>query len=91
VVGKFGGGGVANGDTPFDLQTFDITMAEIESVVEPYSIGSNIWREAVTLVCIDHPVIAFTAFNLSAPFRSLSLGENELYCPQLSKLSCCDP
>ncbi len=45
-----------DGNTPLSQKIFNISMAEIESIVEPYSVADDIWRESVTFVCI-HPSI----------------------------------
>jgi hypothetical protein len=50
-------------------QILDISVTEVESLVEPNGIADNIWRESVALVCIHHQIISFPAFNLAIPWR----------------------
>jgi hypothetical protein len=47
-----------DGDTTLSEKIFNITMAEIESIVEPDSIADDIWREAVALVSIHRLILA---------------------------------
>ena len=49
-------GFVADSYTAFSQKVFDITVAEIESVIEPDGVGDDIGWESVTLVCV-HPAI----------------------------------
>ena len=42
----------------FSQEVFDITMAEIESVVAPNSVGNDIGWESVALVSIHPPILA---------------------------------
>jgi hypothetical protein len=58
---------IADGNAAFCQKIFYISMAEIESIVEPDGIGNDIWRESVTFVCVHHRIIPFPAFNLSVP------------------------
>jgi len=44
-------GFTADGDAALSQKIFNITEAEIEAIVEPYSTGNNIGRESVALVC----------------------------------------
>ena len=39
-------------------------MAEIEAIVEPDSVGNDIRREPVTLICIHTPILSATAISL---------------------------
>ena len=56
---------VANDDATLSKQIFDITVAEIEPVVKPDSVTSDIRREPVAFVCIHRRIIPFLLFNLS--------------------------
>jgi hypothetical protein len=49
-----------DGDAAPSEQIFDITMAEIKSVVEPDSIGNDVERESVAFVCIHLPILAIS-------------------------------
>jgi len=51
----------AESDASFSEQVFDISMAQVESVVEPDSIGNDIWRESMTPVGIHGPILAILA------------------------------
>jgi hypothetical protein len=51
----------ADGDATFSEEVFDISMAEIDSIVEPDSIGNDVGREAVALVCIHRRILVVTA------------------------------
>ena len=48
-------------DAVFSEKVFDISVAEIESVVEPDGIGNDIWREAVAFVCVHRPIVSIMA------------------------------
>ncbi|MFT5483042.1 MAG: hypothetical protein ACI9GW_001697 [Halieaceae bacterium] len=41
-------------------QIFDISMAEIESVVKPGGIGNDIWRESVAFVCVHLSILSIS-------------------------------
>ena len=47
---------MADGDTSFSEQIFNISVAEVELVVEPDGIGDDIRRESMSLLGI-HPAI----------------------------------
>ena len=49
------------GDAPFGEQVFYISMAEVESEVEPDRIGNDVRRKTVALVCIQLPSLAVLA------------------------------
>jgi hypothetical protein len=36
-------------------------LAEIESVIEPNGIGNHMWRESVTLISIQAPILPISA------------------------------
>ena len=58
---------VADRDSPLCEKVFDISVAEIESVVEPDSIADNIWREAMAFISIHRRIIPFWGVKLSEP------------------------
>ena len=45
----------ADRDASFSHKIFDIAMAQVEAIVEPDSIGNDIWRESVPFVGIHGP------------------------------------
>ena len=45
----------------FREQIFNITVAQVESVVEPYGITYDIWWESVALICSHLTILANTA------------------------------
>jgi len=47
---------VADSDTPFSQEILYIAVAQLESVVEPDSIGNDIWRETVAFISNDLPL-----------------------------------
>jgi len=51
----------ADGDASFCEEIFDISMAEVESVVEPDSLRNDIRRKSVTFICIHGPSLAISA------------------------------
>ena len=52
---------VADDDASLSQEILDIPMAELESIVEPDSIGDDIWRESVTCVGIHPPLLPILA------------------------------
>ena len=52
-------GFIADCDTPLGKEIFDITMAEIEAIVEPDSVADDIGWEPVTLEGSHHRIIKF--------------------------------
>ena len=48
----------SNRDPAFGEEIFDITVAEVEPVVEPDSVGNDIGRESVTFVSIHPQILA---------------------------------
>jgi hypothetical protein len=49
-------------NTSFSQEVFNVTVAEIESVVEPNGgVTDNMGRESVTLVCIHGPILSISA------------------------------
>ncbi|MFT6368019.1 MAG: hypothetical protein ACJARI_003479 [Bacteroidia bacterium] len=51
----------------FSEKILYITMAQIESIVEPDCIGNDIGWESAAFVCIDSLMIPILAFNLAIP------------------------
>jgi len=51
----------ADGYATLGKKIFDIAVAQIESKVEPDSIGNNVRWESVALVCIHLPILAVLA------------------------------
>ena len=47
-------GFVANNNAPFGKEVFDITIAQVESIVEPHRVTDNVGRKSVTLVGFHH-------------------------------------
>ena len=48
-----------NDDAPFSREVLDIAVTEIETIVEPDSVGNDIGRESVAFVRIHHQIISF--------------------------------
>ena len=48
----------ADHDALFGLEVFDITVAEIEIIVEPDSMRDDVRRESVAFVCVHVPILA---------------------------------
>ena len=42
-------------------QIFNISVTEIESVVEPDGVTDDVWRKSVALVCIHPPILSISA------------------------------
>ena len=47
----------ADGDTTFSQEIFDVSMAKIESVVQPDCAGNNVGRELVPFVGAHGPIL----------------------------------
>lgn len=52
---------VADDDTSLSKQILDISVAQIEAIVEPEYIGKNIWKKPVALVSIRPPILPTSA------------------------------
>jgi len=50
----------ADDNSSFSQQIFDITVAEVESVVEPDGVANDIWRESVPLISIHTPILSIS-------------------------------
>ena len=51
------------------LRELPFRQGQVESIVEPDGVTDDIWRKAVTFICIHHQIIPFPAFNLSVPMQ----------------------
>jgi len=49
---------VRDGNASFSESIFDISMTHIESVIDPYRVADDFWRESVSLVSIHWPILA---------------------------------
>ena len=65
-------GFVADSDTSFREQIFDITIAQVESLVEPHRVTDDVGRKPVTLIKYSSLNYRFEAVNLSAPSEMAS-------------------
>ena len=52
---------VADGDATLSKKVFNISMAQVESVIQPNCIADDIGRESLTLVGIHGPILANSA------------------------------
>jgi hypothetical protein len=50
----------ADGDASFSKEIFNISVAEIEPVVEPDGVGDNIWRKSVAFIYVHGPILSVT-------------------------------
>ena len=57
----------ADRDSAFCQKVFDISVAQVESVIEPDGIGNDIGRESVSFIGIHGPILAIPAVNLAVP------------------------
>ena len=51
-------GFIADSDTSFGKEIFNVTMAEVETIIEPDGITDDVGWESVTLVCIHRPILS---------------------------------
>ena len=49
-----------DGDTSLSEKIFDISMAQVEAVVDPDSIGNDIWRETMALISIHGAILSIS-------------------------------
>ncbi len=54
-------GFAADGDASFGKQIFDVAVTQIESVVQPDSIGNDICWESVAFVCVHLLILPISA------------------------------
>jgi hypothetical protein len=52
----------ADGDTALCEQILDVTVAKIESVIQPDCVTDVIGRESVAFICIHPPVLASSSY-----------------------------
>jgi hypothetical protein len=52
---------VADCYTAFSQQIFDISMAEVEPIVQPYSVTDYIGGKPMTFICIHAPILSISA------------------------------
>ncbi len=51
----------ADSDASFSQEIFNISVTEVESVVEPDGVGNDIWWESVTFVCVHPRILSISA------------------------------
>ena len=51
----------ADSDTSFGKKIFDVSVAEIETIVEPDGVGNDLRWESVTYMCIQWSILPITA------------------------------
>ena len=51
----------ADNDASLSQEIFDISMAQVKAVVQPESIGNDIWRESVAFVSCHGPSLPISA------------------------------
>ena len=66
------------GDASLRQEVFDISVAEVETIVEPDGIGDNIWRESVALVSIHRPILS-TSAQLTWRYLLLLLNRSAIF------------
>jgi hypothetical protein len=49
-----------NCDASFSEQVFDISMAEVESVVEPDGVRNDVGRESMAFICVHLPILTIS-------------------------------
>jgi len=64
-------GFVADANASFGEQVFDISMAEIESMVEPNRVTDDVGRKSVTLISIHHQIIDQRQLTCQYPTETL--------------------
>ena len=47
----------ADGDTSLGKEIFNVTMAQIESVIEPDGVGYDGWRKSIAFVSVHRPIL----------------------------------
>jgi hypothetical protein len=62
-------------DTSLSQQIFDVTVTKIETIVEPDSIGNNIWRESVAFVGIYSPILSISGGLLGSTRKRVPPGD----------------
>ena len=51
----------ADSDSSFGKWIFDVSVAEIETIVEPDGVGNDIWRESMAFIGIHPPILSIWA------------------------------
>ena len=51
----------SDNDASVCQEVFDITVAEIESIVEPDGVRNHFWRDAMAFICIHWPILPISA------------------------------
>ena len=46
-------------------------MAEVEPIVEPDSVGDDIWRESMSFICVHEPILPIPASLFGSTHRHL--------------------
>jgi hypothetical protein len=57
----------ADSDASLGKKILDISVTQIEAIVEPDCVGNDVGRESVTLVSIHHLILSIWRFILSVP------------------------
>jgi hypothetical protein len=52
---------VANGDASFSEQILDISVTQVEAIVEPDGVTDDVRRESVPFICIHWPILSISA------------------------------
>ena len=58
-------------DASFSKKIFNVSVAEVESIIEPDGVGDDIGWESVTLIRIHPAILAIWAVNLAVPYSEL--------------------
>ena len=77
---------VADLDGAFGEQVFDITVAEIEPVVKPDSVTSDIRRESVAPISIHQSILSISGSLLDYTQLSVSAGLATIPAPEKGSL-----
>ena len=48
-------------DAPFNQEIFNVSVAQVEAIVEPDSIGNDIWWESVSFIDSHQPILPISA------------------------------
>ena len=51
----------SNGDTSLSENIFNISMTQIETIVEPDCLTDYVWWESVPFICIHFPILPISA------------------------------
>ena len=64
---------IADGDTSFGKEIFNVTMAVVETIMEPDGITDDVGWKSVTLVCIHRPILSNETSVFVSTLRSANL------------------